>query len=157
MSEAVDKQTEIWYNILCKINYKLATEVNGMSALEGFTSFNFNEGVAYASITKNGVTFNKAVVMKLGYPQYVVLLINEASQQIAIQCCDESTPNHTAFYKQEKSKNVISVRWNGKDLLNTISEMMGWNLEQNSYRINGSLLKEESAMLFDLKSADMLN
>lgn len=128
-----------------------------MSALEGFTSFNFSEGMAYASVTKNGITFNKAVVMKLGYPQYVVLLINEERQQMAIQCCDDSTPNHTVFYKQERSKNIISVRWNAKDLLNTVSEMMGWDLEKNSYRVSGSLLKEDSAMLFDLRSADMLN
>ena len=30
-----------------------------MSIFDGFTSFNFDEGVPYVSITKNGVTFMK--------------------------------------------------------------------------------------------------
>ena len=48
-----------------------------MSLLENFKTFNFNEGVPYVSVTSNGITFNKDVVMKLDYPKYVVLLIDE--------------------------------------------------------------------------------
>lgn len=129
-----------------------------MSILDGFSAFNFNEGVAYVSITKNGVTFNKSVVMKLGRPHYVVLLINEESQQIAIKCCDDSTPNCVSFYKDEKESNrkIISVRWNGRDLLNTFQNMMDWDLNKCSYRVCGTLIKEEAAMLFDLKTAELL-
>ena len=127
-----------------------------MSLLENFKTFNFNEGVPYVSVTSNGITFNKAVVMKLDYPQYVVLLIDENSQRIAIQVCDEKTPNAVAFYKEKKS-NVISVRWNGRDLLNTIKNMMGWNLEKESYRTDGELIQEENAMIFNLRDATSLN
>ena len=90
-----------------------------MAVLDGFTAFNFNEGVPYISVTSNGVTFNKSVVIKLGYPRRVVLLIDEAGKRIAIQKCEDWTPNATEFYKKKKSE-VISVRWNGKDLLNTL-------------------------------------
>ena len=48
-----------------------------MSLLENFKPFNFNEGVPYVSITINGMTFNKSVIMKLEYPEYVRLLIDE--------------------------------------------------------------------------------
>ena len=47
-----------------------------MTMLEGFKPFNFSEGVPYVSITNNGMTFNKSVVMKLDYPEQVVLLID---------------------------------------------------------------------------------
>lgn len=123
---------------------------------EGFEEFNFNEGVPYVSITSNGVTFNKSVVMKMKYPNYVKLLINRASQQIAIVACDESTPNSTPFYKPRK-KNVISVRWNGKDLLNTLQDVTGWDLSKQAFKIEGELLKEENAILFDLTRAIPLN
>ncbi len=126
-----------------------------MSMLSGFTAFNFNEGVPYVSITPNGVTFNKSVVMKMEYPEYVVLLIDENSKRIAIQVCDESTPNAVRFYKS-KASGVISVRWNGKDLLNTIEAMMGWNLKETPYKADGILLKEEHAMIFDLRQSTII-
>lgn len=126
-----------------------------MSILSGFKAFNFNEGVPYVSITPNGVTFNKSVVMKLEYPEYAVLLIDESSKRIAVQACEESAPNATQFYKK-KDSNVISVRWNGRDLLNTIQGIMGWNLKEVAYRVDGVLLKEEHAMLFDLTTATEL-
>lgn len=126
-----------------------------MSLLDSFKSFNFNEGVPYVSITNNGVTFNKSVVMKLDYPEYAVLLIDEKSKRIAIQSCAADTPNAVQFYKPKKS-NVISVRWNGRDLLNTLQGLMGWKLSEIAYRVDGVLLKEDHAMLFDLTKATEL-
>ena len=126
-----------------------------MSILSGFTAFNFNEGVPYVSITPNGITFNKSVVMKLDYPEYAVLLIDESSKRIAVQACEESTPNAVQFYKP-KASNVISVRWNGRDLLNTIQSMMGQKLKEMSFKVDGMLIKEERAMLFDLTTATEL-
>ena len=133
-----------------------AKEEHYMSLLENFKPFNFNEGVPYVSITNHGITFNKSVVMKLDYPKFALLLIDANSKQIAVKSSSELVPNAVPFYKEKKS-NVISVRWNGRDLLNTIQEMMGWDLEKNSFRIDGSLLKEENAMIFDLKTAKPLN
>ena len=71
-----------------------------MSALDGFRAFNFNEGVPYVSVTSNGMTFNKAVIMKLGYPEHVVLLIDDENKRIAIQVCEEEAPNSVSFFKQ---------------------------------------------------------
>lgn len=123
--------------------------------LSGFKSFNFNEGVPYVSITPHGVTFNKSVVMKLDYPKYALLLIDESTKRIAVQACDAYTPNAAQFFKEKKS-NVISVRWNGRDLLNTLESMMNWNLSKVGYKVEGILLKEERAMLFDLANATEL-
>lgn len=127
-----------------------------MSLFEGFETFNFDEGVPYVSVTKNGVTFNKAVIMKMGYPEYVVLLINMQEKKIALKKCTNETPNHTSFYKDNDRK-ILSVRWNAKDLLNTLQDMTGWDLAKNSYRIDGILIKEEEAMLFDFANAKCLS
>ena len=123
-----------------------------MSALDGFRPFNFSEGVPYVSVTNNGMTFNKAVIMKLGYPKHVVLLVDDATKRIAIQVCEEDTANAVAFYKPKKT-NALSVRWNGRDLLNTIQDMAGWDLRKEAYKVDGILLREEKAMLFDLNAA----
>ena len=128
-----------------------------MSILDGFTVFDFNEGAPYVSITKNGVTFNKGVIKKLKQPAYVVLLMNAKTKQIAIRACNEETPNAVSFFKEDKKSNLLSVRWNGRDLLNTISEMMGWDLSSESYKVLGTHLIEESAMLFELDSAEEIN
>lgn len=127
-----------------------------MSFLDGFKTFNFNEGVPYVSVTNNGITFNKSVVVKMGYPRYVVFLVDENSGRIALQACDENTQNAVAFYKQKKT-NVVSVRWNGRDLLNTIKNMMKWDLGKESYRTEGEFIQEENAMIFDLNQATLLN
>ena len=127
-----------------------------MTILENFREFNFSEGLASASITNNGVTFNKSVVLKLGCPSFVKLLIDETGKQIAIQCCAEDSENAVAFFKQRKN-DVISVRWNSRDLLNTLQELMDWDLRKNGYKVDGTLLRAEKAMLFDLKEAKELS
>lgn len=127
-----------------------------MFDFSGFKEFDFEEGMPYVSVTKNGITFNKGVVMKLGRPKRVVLLINSESKQIALRGCDENTPRSNAFYK-ENNRGVVSVRWNSKDLLATFKDMMGWNLDLEAYRVEGQLLKEEGAMLFDFNNAEKLS
>ena len=126
-----------------------------MQTLSGFTPFNFNEGIPYVSITPNGVTFNKAVVMKMGYPDFVLLLIDDYGKRIALLACDDSTPNAVRLYKRTKG-NVFSVSWNSKDLLNTIQGITGWNLEEIAFKADGVLLREDRAMVFDLNTATEL-
>ena len=123
-----------------------------MIDLSNFRTFDFSEGVPYVSITNNGITFNKSVIMKMKYPAYVRLLINETDKQIAVQTCDEHDDKSVQFYK-EKSNGVLSVRWNAKDLINTISRICDWDLSQLSYRVNGILISEMKLMLFDLNEA----
>ena len=123
-----------------------------MIDLSNFKTFDFSEGVPYVSITNNGITFNKSVIMKMKYPAYVRLLINETDKQIAVQTCDEHDDKSVQFYK-EKSNGVLSVRWNAKDLINTISRICDWDLSQLSYRVNGLLISEMKLMLFDLNEA----
>ena len=124
------------------------------ASLEGFIPFNFSEGVPYMSVTKNGVTFNKGVIMKLQFPAYACFLINPIKKQIALQAASQDSENAVNFCNEEKKDSkVLSIRWNGKDLLNTLCELMGWDLNVSSYRIDGKLLLADQAMLFDLNEA----
>ena len=74
-----------------------------MIDLSNFKTFDFSEGVPYISITNNGITFNKSVIMKMKYPAYVKLLINEAEKQIAVQTCEEDDDKSVQFYKEKSN------------------------------------------------------
>ena len=121
--------------------------------LSGFAVFDFSEGIPYFSVTSNGVTFNRAVTLKLGTPAFVRLLINESTRQVALQVCDESTPKAVAFYKP-KTNGVLSVRWNAQDLVATFKRLMESDL-QHGFRVNGELV-EHGLMVFDLNTAKTL-
>lgn len=121
--------------------------------LSGFAVFDFSEGIPYFSVTSNGVTFNRAVTLKLGTPAFVRLLINESTRQVALQVCDESTPKAVTFYKP-KTNGVLSVRWNAQDLVATFKRLMESDL-QHGFRVNGELV-ENGLMVFDLNTAKAL-
>ena len=121
--------------------------------LSGFAVFDFSEGIPYFSVTSNGVTFNRAVTLKLGTPAFVRLLINESTRQVALQVCDESTPKAGAFYKP-KTNGVLSVRWDAQDLVATFKRLMESDL-QHGFRVNGELV-ENGLMVFDLNTAKAL-
>lgn len=123
-----------------------------MIDLTKFKTFDFSEGVPYMSITSNGLTFNKSVIMKMNYPAFVKVLINEDEKQIAVQSCDENDDKATPFYK-EKANGVLSVRMNSKDLTNTIARICDWDLKKLSFKVNGVYYPEASLMLFDLTDA----
>ena len=116
--------------------------------LSGFSAFDFSEGVPYFSVTLNGLTFNKAVVLKLGSPAYVRLLINEESRQVVLQVCEETTPKATTFYKPKKN-GVLSVRWSSQDLVATFKRLLENDFREHGYRVDGELI-EDGLMLFDL-------
>lgn len=127
-----------------------------MSFLDGFVPFNMKEGVPYVSVTGNGVTFNKSVVMKLGYPEFVRLLFNQDTCEMAIQICGADDPVAAPFYRPRKNE-IISVRWNNKDLINTIVRIMGWDLTKEGFKVEGQPIKDEDAMVFNLNTATPLN
>ncbi len=125
-----------------------------MFELDGFEVFNFNVGIPSASITSNGITFNRSVSIKLGFPPYVRMLINRERRQIAIVPCDKSTDQSAAFYRDSYEKDPVrSVRWNNRDLMNTLSELMDCDFKTISFKVEGRLLNEGPAILFDLTRA----
>ena len=123
--------------------------------LSGFKAFDFSEGTPYFSATRNGLTFSKAVTMKLGCPEYVLLLINAETKQVALQVCTQETPKAAAFYK-EKKNGIMSVRWNSHDLIATFERLLGASFEQHGFRVDGNVI-DDHTMLFDLNFAKPLD
>lgn len=122
--------------------------------LTGFEVFDFSEGTPYFSITKNGMTFSKAVTLKLGRPTFARLLINAETKQVVLQACAEETPRAVPFYR-EKANEVYSVRWNSRDLIATFERLFGTTFENHGFRVEGALVDSQT-MLFDLNHAKAL-
>lgn len=119
--------------------------------LEGFKKYNMTIGTASVSVTENGIAFSKSAIVKMNKARYVVLYINEDSKQIAIQECQENDEEAIDFYRGQKT---ISVRWNNKELLRTIENMMDWQLKGYVYRVDGDYYSKEKTMIFDLTKAE---
>lgn len=121
--------------------------------LEDFEPLIFGTASAVASITKNGVTFNKVALEKLNSTNYVTLLFNREKRQFAIRTCTQNDMSAMPFAAALKPK-APSVRWNNKELLRLFSSLMNWDLENcKGYKVIGEFLKGEKALLFDLNNA----
>lgn len=123
--------------------------------MDGFKPFTFGNTGPSVSITKNGVTFNKAAVDKLGSPQYALLLINEKEKKLAVKKTSSTDPLAVPFCAAIK-KGAPSVRWNSKELLRAICSMTGWDFSGNSnasYKIFATHDRSEGALIIDLTAA----
>lgn len=118
--------------------------------LEEFKKINLAPGNPSISVTSNGVTFNKAAIVKLDEAEKVNLFINEEVKALAVAICTDEDKALNFF---KKGKKVFSVRWNNKDLLGSLEHLMGWNLKESGYRIQGTYDRDQSALFFDLKEA----
>ena len=104
--------------------------------LTGFKAFDFSEGVPYFSVTKNGLTFSKAVTLKLGCPSYVRLLINPDTKQVVLK-----TP--LARFRSIRRRATISSLSGGT--LGISSPLLSACWERH-LRITGSALKVHLSM-----------
>ncbi len=123
--------------------------------LEGFTQFTFGGVASYASITKNGITFNKVAVGKLNAAPYVLLFLNAENAQFAIKKATANEAGAIPFGDAAK-KGPASVRWNSKELLRAICDMTGWDLSAfgcNGYKAFAQYDKTEGALIFNLREA----
>lgn len=123
--------------------------------LDGFTQFAFGSVAAYASITKNGITFNKVAVGKLNSAPYVLLFLNAQNALFAVKKATANEAGAIPFGDSAK-KGPASVRWSSKELLRAICDMVGWNLGAlncSGYKVFAQYDKSEGALIFDLKEA----
>lgn len=123
---------------------------------EGFRTITLTIGMPSVSFTSNGTSFSKAAVAKLEYPRFVQLLLNDETKQMAIVVCEKDVVGASPFMRESR-KNKSIVRWNNRDFLRTIEKLMGWDLDQNGYRVYGDYIVEERAILFDLKTAEQIS
>ena len=120
--------------------------------LEGFKPFELMTGSAVLSVTNNGLSFNKNVINKMGRPEYIRFMINASTKQLAIQKTDENDTVSVQFVRKS-ADNRNGVRYNNRDLENTIATLMEWNLSTKTYRIDGIYQEDDHAMIFNLLTA----
>lgn len=123
--------------------------------MDGFKPFTFGNTGPTISITKNGVTFNKVAVDKLGKSPNAQLLINESTKMLAVKKTSANDPLAVPFCAAIK-KGATSVRWNSKELLRVICNMTGWDLNAEGcagYKVFASYDKSEGALMIDLTTA----
>ncbi len=126
-----------------------------MSVLQGFEEVNVSapHGKLSMNITKDAVRFNKATVMALGNPEYVRLLVNEKTSQIAISSCAENNANAIKFCKKGE-KNAASVTLKDQIVMSvalkfvTLSDEVAEN-EISYAALSGTYYEEENVAVFD--------
>jgi hypothetical protein len=131
------------------------TVKKGGKKMDGFKPFTFGNTGPSVSITKNGLTFNKAAVEKLGSPQYTLLLINEDKKKLAVKKTSTTDALAVPFCASIK-KGAPSVRWNSKELLKVICGMTGWDLNADGcmgYKVFASYDRSEGALIVNLMEA----
>lgn len=125
-----------------------------MPILDSFKVVNVGSSSPSFSITKNGITFNKAVIETLKSPKYVVALLNEDTKQMAIQVAERTQKDSQIFVREREYDAPINVRWNFKNFTLSLASMMNWNLsEEKGYQIHGEYFSEELAIIFDFTKA----
>ena len=122
-------------------------------SLQDFEPFQMTVGEPSISITPNGVTFSKAAIIKLGKPEYVKLLIQYDKKLLAVKRSTDDEEDAIAFLSPRKK--TVSVRWNNRDLLNTLLQLMKWDPKLR-YSIIGSYNNELEAMIFDLNQIKLI-
>lgn len=121
---------------------------------EGYKPFILVNGIPAISVTDNGLTFSKSAIVKLGCPAYVNLYIDAEKKMLAVEPGEEGSPQAIAFYRPN-DRNIITVRWNNKDLLGYLCTIMNWDLKTNSYKVTGVYDYNENIFEFDMKGAEI--
>lgn len=121
----------------------------------GFTRYTAITGLPSMSVTKNGVSFNQAAVLRMGKPHFVRLYIDAEGMRFAIEACEQPEDGTLPFYRGgDISK---GVRWNNSDLKSTLERLMGWSTNKVGFKVRGTFHEEPSpALEFGLAEATTL-
>lgn len=131
-----------------------------MSVLQGFEEVNVSapHGKLSMNITKDAVRFNKATVMSLGNPEYIKLLVNEKTSQIAISPCSKESANAIKFCKKSE-KNIASVTLKDQIVMSvalkfvTLSDEVAEN-EISYAALSGTYYEEENVAVFNASGVE---
>lgn len=105
-------------------------------------------------IEDNKMRFTKPVAIELGYPAFIRILLDDAGQRLAIQVAKGNESNVVKFSSDKDSQKTSIVYQNAVmvDLIRAV--MPSWE-KGVKYRAKGILSKEDKAIVFDLKSAEV--
>lgn len=105
-------------------------------------------------IEDNKMRFTKPVAIELGYPAFVRVLMDDAGQRIAVQVAKGNESNVIKF-SADKDSQKASIVYQNIVMVDLIRSMMPEWQKGLKYRAKGVLSKEDKAIVFDLKSAEV--
>ena len=105
-------------------------------------------------IEDNKMRFTKPVAIELGYPAFVRVLMDDAGQRIAVQVAKGNESNVIKF-SGDKETQKTSIVYQNAVMLDLIRAMMASWEKGVKYSAKGILSKEDKAIVFDLKSAEV--
>ena len=128
--------------------------------LDGFEAYDFSMQTPYFTLTENGVTFNAGVTRSLEFAEYASLYIDDKNMLMAIVKAKPESSLSRPYFKNNKARKVLHVRWNENALRALLSSLMKCNLaESNGVKVFGRATTDEKRnpmVLFDLKKAKKL-
>ena len=101
-------------------------------------------------LNQNGVTFTKKVLEDLGYPAFVLCLLDAKARVFAIRSCKSNEPKGFKFSKPRgEQKGVVTI--SNKNLLDPLRAVTGedW-IPGKRYRGRGFWVADAKTMCFDL-------
>ena len=127
-----------------------------MSMLENFKVIEITKTTepACVIIEDNKMRFTKPVAIELGYPGYVRVLMDDAVKRIAIQVAKGNESNVIKF-SADKDNQKSSIIYQNVIMVDLIRSMMPSWEKGVKYRAKGVLSKEDKAIVFDLKTAEV--
>lgn len=127
-----------------------------MGMLENFKVIEITKATepACVIIEDNKMRFTKSVIIELGYPAYVRILLDDAGQRMAIQVAKGNESNVIKF-SDDKEKQKNSIVYQNAVMLDLIRGVMPSWKAGTKYRARGVLSKEDKAVVFDLKTAEV--
>ena len=125
-----------------------------MGILDSFKPRKLIAGSPYISITSNGISLNKSAIDRLEYAEFVKILVDEEGRRLAIQVCDSSDPEKTAFVNPDKKNEAQYVRWNNREF---IKQLLSWapnlELKEKGFKVSGTYYQDEKAFIFVFSEA----
>lgn len=118
--------------------------------LSGFKEYSLSNGLPTITIAKSGISFSRTAVIRLGKPAFAELRIDSEKKQIVIIPSDENNANAAPFFRE--NRNIIAARWNYKDLIQTFENLMNWDTDTHTYKVEGSYSMENNLLFFDLNN-----
>lgn len=120
-----------------------------MNVLDAFKKVSLNSSASAVSISNYGLTFNKAVLERMGSPKFVDLFLDESGKRLAIKQSDSETGIPFSTSNERK----VNARINNKEFARKLFELMGWEYRNVSYKVLGEWFDDEKIFVFDLNQA----
>lgn len=101
-------------------------------------------------INQNSVTFTKKVLEELGYPAYVLCMLDAKAKVFAVRMCKSNEPKGFKFSKPRgEQKGVVTI--GNKNLLDPLCAVTGGaRVPGKRYRVRGFWVADAKTMCFDL-------